>query len=425
MFVDNAIVKIKAGDGGSGIVSFRRERYIDRGGPDGGDGGDGGDVVFIASSNQDTLMNFRFQKELAAQDGANGANAKKHGKRGKDLEVFVPVGTQVSRDGEVVFDFTEDAQRAVVAKGGRGGFGNAHFTSSVRQAPRVAEKGDPGVEFEALLELKTIADVGVVGLPNAGKSTFLSATSAAKPKVANYPFTTLEPHLGVVAVGGDHELLVADIPGLIEGASLGKGLGDDFLRHVERTHVLLHLIDAYSSDVARDYQTIEKELRDYKIDLSQKPRIVALTKIDGLDGDIVDDQKKKLNAVATSQVFPISALSKVGLDELLYELHAVVVAEKARLVQEQSNSAVVIGIDAVEPTKDEWQIVETDEGDIVVTGAKIERFAKRTNFESEDGVARLRDIMHKYGIMQALSKRDLAAGARIYFGDNKEDFVDY
>ncbi len=426
MFVDNSVVRIKAGDGGNGIVSFRRERYVDRGGPDGGDGGDGGDIVFIASTNQDTLVNFRFQKELTAEEGVNGANAKKHGRRGKDFEVAVPVGTQVSRDGVLLFDFTQDGQRAVIAKGGKGGFGNAHFVSSVRQAPKIAEKGDGGEEFEALLELKTIADVGLVGLPNAGKSTLLRATSAAKPKVANYPFTTLEPHLGVVKVAKDQELLVADIPGLIEGASEGKGLGDEFLRHVERTQVLLHLVDVYSNDVVTDYRIIEKELADYKIDLSHKPRIIALSKIDGLDKDIVEDQRKRLEKISKAKIYTVSATSKQGLDELLYELYRVATAEKVRLAQELSDQKVVIGIGSdSKDDEDVWTISEIDDGGIMVRGTKIERFANRTDFESEDGVARLRDIMRKLGVLQAIEKRELEMGTHIYFGNNLEDYMEY
>ena len=311
MFVDNAAVKVVAGKGGNGIVSFRHERAISRGGPDGGDGGNGGDVVFIASNNENTLANFRYQKELKAPDGQNGNNQKKHGKSGEDLIVKVPVGTQVHIGGNLIADFTESGQEEVIATGGKGGFGNAHFTSSVRQAPRIAEKGEFGEEYETELELKIIADVGLVGLPNAGKSTLLTAVSSAKPKIANYPFTTLNPHLGVVKVDKGSELLFADIPGLIDGASDGKGLGDDFLRHVERTQVLLHMVDVYSDDIARDYKTIQNELKNYKIDLTSKPQVLAVTKIDGLDKEIAQDQIKQLKkASKVKNVHAISSLSK-------------------------------------------------------------------------------------------------------------------
>ncbi len=262
MFIDKATVKIRAGDGGDGIVSFRRERYVAFGGPDGGDGGRGGNIIFLASRNQNTLANFRFQRELTAASGKAGQDSDKHGRNGEALIVQVPVGTMVyDETGKTLLaDLATDGDEVVIARGGKGGFGNAHFTSSTRQAPKFAEKGEPGEAFDAILELKMIADVGLVGLPNAGKSTFLASLSNARPEIANYPFTTLKPNLGIVPIDRENVLLVADIPGLIEGASEGKGLGDDFLRHIERTKVLIHLIDAWSSTVAKDYKTIVAEL---------------------------------------------------------------------------------------------------------------------------------------------------------------------
>lgn len=281
-FIDEVTIQVRAGDGGNGRVSFRHEKFVDRGGPDGGDGGKGGDVVFMASRNQNTLVAFRYQKELIAEPGGPGGKTRKHGRNGKDLTVSVPVGTTISADGVVIGDLTEDEQTCIVAAGGRGGFGNAHFISSTRQAPKFAEPGGEGEEKALTLELKLIADVGLVGLPNAGKSTFLSVVSNARPKIADYPFTTLTPNLGVVDVEDGRSMLIADIPGLIEGAAEGKGLGDAFLRHVERTAVLLHLVDATSETIPEDYMTIEAELASYKVDLSAKPRIVALTKTDAL-----------------------------------------------------------------------------------------------------------------------------------------------
>jgi GTPase len=246
-FIDKVLVSVAAGNGGNGVVSFRHEKFIDKGGPDGGDGGKGGDVVFVASRNQNTLAAFRYQKEIKADHGNAGSKRKKHGRSAKDLLVALPVGTVASTaDGTVVADLVEDGQRVIVAHGGRGGFGNAHFISSRRQAPKFAEKGDVGDAMDLTLELKMIADVGLVGLPNAGKSTLLSKISNARPEIANYPFTTLTPNLGVVDIDAGNSVLVADIPGLIEGAADGKGLGHDFLRHVERTAVILHLIDAYT-----------------------------------------------------------------------------------------------------------------------------------------------------------------------------------
>ncbi len=423
MFVDNSRVVIKAGNGGNGIVSFHHARGLPKGGPDGGDGGHGGDVIFVASKNQNTLASFRYQKELKAEDGKNGFSAKQHGRSGKDLEVAVPVGTQVRINGELVADLVADNQREVVAFGGKGGFGNAHFISSIRQAPKIAEKGETGEVFDAEIELKIIADIGLVGLPNAGKSTLLAKISSAKPKIANYPFTTLNPHLGVVQVDKAKEMLVADIPGLIDGASEGKGLGDEFLRHVERTHVLLHMIDGYSDDVARDYKTIQNELKNYKIDLSKKPQIVTLTKIEGLDAEIVADQLKQLSKVSKkTPITAISALSSEGLQKLLYQLYELVEVERSKQAVDNAESAIPI-IRAVEDV-DQWKVKLEDFG-VVVRGKKIERFANRTYFESEDSVRRLRDIMRKMGIIRSFEKQKIETDTKVYFGDNREDYLEY
>lgn len=423
MFVDNATVFVKAGDGGNGIVSFRRERYVAKGGPDGGDGGNGGDVIFEASERENTLASFRYQKELKAENGSNGGKRKKHGKSGEDLHVHVPTGTQIKIHDEVVADLTTEGQQYTVAHGGKGGFGNAHFTSSTRQVPRIAEKGESGEEFEVTLELKIIADVGLVGLPNAGKSTFLASISAAKPKIANYPFTTLEPHLGVAKVDKGQELLVADIPGLIDGASEGKGLGDEFLRHVERTQVLLHIIDVYSDDVSRDYKTIQKELKNYHIDLSKKPQVLALSKIEGLDYDIVQMQAKELQKVSKAKrVHMISSKTKEGVAELLYDLYDL--ARKVKEKKEKTAEKESIPVIGVKSNPDNWT-VEVKKKRIIVRGEKIERFATRTDFESEDAVRRLRDIMHKMGILKKIEKLDPPEESKIYFGDNREDYIEY
>jgi GTP-binding protein len=423
MFVDNSRVVIKAGNGGNGIVSFHHARGLPKGGPDGGDGGHGGDVIFVASKNQNTLASFRYQKELKAEDGKNGFSAKQHGRSGKDLEVAVPVGTQVRINGELVADLVVDNQREVIAFGGKGGFGNAHFISSIRQAPKIAEKGETGEVFDGELELKIIADIGLVGLPNAGKSTLLAKISSAKPKIANYPFTTLNPHLGVVQVDKGKEMLIADIPGLIDGASEGKGLGDEFLRHIERTHVLLHMIDGYSDDVVRDYKTIQNELKNYKIDLSKKPQVVTLTKIEGLDDEIVADQLKQLSKISKkTPITAISALSGEGLQKLLYQLHSLVEVERSKQAVENAESAIPI-IRAVEDV-DQWKIIVEDFG-VVVRGKKIERFANRTYFDNEDAVRRLRDIMRKMGIIRSFEKQKIETDTKVYFGDNREDYLEY
>lgn len=425
MFIDTATVLVKAGDGGNGVVSFHHARGLPMGGPDGGDGGHGGSVVFIASNNENTLANFRFQKELKAEDGISGRAAKMHGRNGKDLEVNVPVGTQITKDGAIIADLTQSGQRYTAAAGGRGGFGNAHFTSSTRQAPRVAEKGEEGESHELALELKMIADVGLIGLPNAGKSTLLARISNARPEIANYAFTTLRPNLGVVKIEKGKELLFADIPGLIEGASEGKGLGDDFLRHVERTKVLIHLIDAYNDDIVVAYKTILEELRAYKIDMSSKPQLIAINKIDGLDEDIVADLKEQLKKVSgTSEIFTISANSGAGVQPLLYAVSAVV--EQYRFQQSaeaelEDNKPIVIT-----PTKTEapWKL-ELGEDFVVIHGEKIERFAKRTDFESEDACRRLRDIMRKMGIMREIERKNVLGGSKIYFGSQRRDYLEY
>lgn len=417
MFIDKATVIVQAGDGGNGIVSFRQEKFIDRGGPDGGDGGNGGDVIFLATRNENTLANFRYQKELKADPGKAGGKRKKHGRSGEDLIVRVPVGTTVTDDkGNVVADLAEDGQQAVVAKGGKGGFGNAHFISSRRQAPRIAEKGEPGEILQGQLELKMIADVGLVGLPNAGKSTLLSIISNARPEIADYPFTTLIPNLGVVDVDGEASILFADIPGLIEGAAEGKGLGDEFLRHVERTAVLLHLIDAYQENVLEAYTTIQNELAAYKIDLSAKPQIVALTKIEGLDEDIIQDQLKALAKAVPdgTPLMTISAQSKKGIIELLRAVRSIVETERAKVVEEEPEDSLPV----LSLTSDENAWTVTKENDeLVVRGTKIERFASRTDFESEEGVQRLRDIMRKNGILHELVRQGIEPGNTIRIGD--------
>ena len=336
MFVDTAKVYIKAGKGGNGAISFRHEIYIPKGGPDGGDGGKGGDVVFVASKDCNTLIDFRFQPKLIAEDGKAGSGQKSSGKSGKDLLVEVPVGTVVKRDGEIVADLVRDGQREIVAHGGDGGYGNWHFRSSVRQTPKIAELGNPGEAFDAELELKLIADVGLIGFPNAGKSTFLSVVSNATPEIADYPFTTLTPNLGVAKVD-DSSILIADIPGLIEGASEGKGLGDQFLRHVERTKVLLHLVDVYNDDAGKAYKDIRTELEKYSKELAARPELVVLTKTEGLDEEMIQMQMQAILEVnPAAKVMAMSSAAHQGLTEVLREL-AQIIAEQKK--QEQKEEA--------------------------------------------------------------------------------------
>ncbi len=435
MFTDTAKVSLKAGNGGNGAVSFRREIYIPKGGPDGGDGGKGGDIIFKADKDTNTLIDFRFTPILTAEDGKNGSGTRSAGRSGKDLIVEVPIGTIVKRDGKVIADLTHDGEEAIIAKGGDGGFGNAHFKSSTRQAPIIAEVGEPGEEFEAEIELKLLADVGLVGLPNAGKSTFLSVVSNAKPEIANYPFTTITPNLGVATVD-NKDILIADIPGLIEGASEGKGLGHDFLRHVERTAVLLHLVDVYNDDAGAAYKTIRTELEKYA-DLATRPEIVALTKCEGVDQDIIDMQMASILKVnPDAKIFAISSAAHTGLTELLRELNKICfesieqtrakveegsraedgteIPTQARLTDEtfarsevnrEQNMSFELPTISLSRTEldNTWHVEKTEDNKFIVTGAKIEKFARRTDLNNYASVNRLRDIMKKLGIRAELT----------------------
>ena len=420
MFIDTAKVSIRAGKGGDGAVSFRHEIYIDKGGPDGGDGGKGGDVIFEATENLNTLLDFRYKPELKGANGERGSKAKCAGKWGKDLIVKVPMGTLVKRDGEIIADLTKHGQRQIIALGGDGGFGNAHFKSSVRQTPRVAEKGEQGDGFEAELELKLLADVGLVGLPNAGKSTFLSVVTNARPEIADYAFTTLTPNLGVATVDRS-DLLIADIPGLIEGAAEGKGLGDQFLRHVERTAVLLHLIDVYSNDIVADYQTVRSELEKYSDNLIQRPEVIALTKTDGLDDEMIAMQTDTLRKLVGKDVsiFSISSTSKKNLTDVLRVLNKQVVVSRVELPEENVTESGLPIISLTEKqNKDAWSVIK--EGDAYrVTGEKIEKFARRTNFDQFEGVNRLRDIMKKMGILHGLARQGASGESLIRIGHSE------
>jgi GTP-binding protein len=325
-FVDEVDIHIEAGHGGSGSLSFRREKFVPRGGPDGGNGGLGGSVYAVADPHRNTLVHFQFNPEYKAQRGGNGAGALRTGRGGKDLEIPVPVGTLIYRkdqdsgEREQVADMTYVGQRVLLAKGGRGGLGNAHFATSTNRAPRKVQPGEPGEEFDLHLELKLLADVGLVGFPNAGKSTLISVVSAARPKIADYPFTTLTPNLGVVALSGDRSFVVADVPGLIEGAHEGHGLGDQFLRHIERTKVLIHLVDvsgASGRDPVADFDTIRRELGLYNPELLEKPHLVAANKIDALDDPKrLKDLEKRVKQLKL-KFFKISGVTGEGVKELI------------------------------------------------------------------------------------------------------------
>ena len=418
-FVDQVNIEAKAGSGGNGKLSFRHEKYIAKGGPDGGDGGDGGDIVFRASNNQDTLTALRYQKTVKAENGSPGGSRKQHGKNGQDLIIDVPVGTVVTNEaGKILADLTTNGQIAIALKGGKGGFGNAHFVSSRRQAPNFAEKGEPGEALKLQLELKMIADVGLIGLPNAGKSTLLSRISHAKPEIADYPFTTLSPNLGVVDIDKQHSILVADIPGLIEGAAEGKGLGHDFLRHIERTHVILHLIDAYSSDIAQAYLTIRHELEAYQPKLIKRPEIVAITKTEGLDQAIIDDCISQLKQVVKrgTIILPISSMSSYNLSELIFKLQQQVDKAKTKFKSQPKQQLPVIKLqDNSKAFK-----VKKQNHNYLVSGEKIEQFAKRTDFNNPEAVLRLKDIMRKQGILHELVRKGIKPEQVIIFPDGQE-----
>lgn len=434
MFCDKATVKIKAGDGGDGLASFLHEKYKEFGGPDGGDGGKGGDVILRLSDNLNTLHYFKTHRELKAENGEKGKKRKSHGKNGKDLVITVPRGTVVinESDGHQIVDMSE-TDEFVIARGGEGGFGNAHFVSSTRQAPQIAELGEPGEELAVTFELKMIADVGLIGLPNVGKSTFLSVVSAARPKIADYEFTTLVPNLGVVesgTFGAESGFIAADIPGLIKGASEGKGLGDDFLRHIERTRVLVHFLDATHEDLRSDYQVIRKELKSYKsesrivsgLNLSELPEVVIVNKIDSIPSEDLVKKIKKVQAVVKSKIIPISAVAHKNIPELIYTIE--------RKLEKAKKSDAEQSLDIDQTTKvftmadvvsDDIFEVEKKDDHYIVTGAKVEKFAIRTDLSNPHGVHRMRDILKKMGVDKELRRAGAKEGDKIKIAG--KDFV--
>ena len=412
MFTDKVDIEVRAGKGGDGLTSFSHDRLKAKAGPDGGDGGRGGDVIFVTDHNLNTLAGFRKNRIVEAESGKPGGRSRRHGKSAQEAVIKVPIGTAVYEGHDLVADLDAKDMQAVVARGGRGGFGNAHFVSSTRQTPRASELGEPGESKRVTLELKLVADVGLIGLPNAGKSTFLAAVSNAKPEIADYPFTTLVPNLGMVDFDG-HSLLLADIPGLIEGASQGKGLGDDFLRHIERTHVVLHLVDANQENPAQAYATIQQELAAYKVDLTAKPQLVALTKVETVEKEVLGARLKKLEKAAGGSVWPVSAVAKQGVLDLLRQTWKMV--EEVRLLPVEESELPVISL-KTQPVP--WTVEAADSA-WVVRGTKIERFAIQTDFENLDALARLRDILSKQGIIKELERQGASAGSIIQIGEKR------
>lgn len=425
MFYDYAKVHVKAGDGGNGIVAWRREKYVPMGGPAGGDGGNGGSIILEADNNLRTLIDFRYNTHYKAERGKHGQGSSMHGSSAEDKILKVPVGTVV-RDAEteqILADLTASGQRVVVAKGGRGGRGNTHFVSSTHRAPTLAENGDAGEERWITLELKLLADVGLVGFPNVGKSTIISHVSAAKPKIADYHFTTIVPNLGMVKVDEGRSFVMADIPGLIEGAAEGAGLGHRFLRHTERTKVLVHVLDISGSEgrnPLEDFAIVNQELERYNPKLMKRPMVIAANKTDILgEEDYLTRLKEELPEY---EVFPISAATGEGLKPLVYRLTELV--EQTELEVEE-----VTPTDEVKVTKaveDEVKfVIEQDElGVYVVSGAEIERQWRRTNFVNEDAVSRFLQIVEAMGIVNALRDMGCKDGDTVRIKDVEFDFVD-
>ena len=413
MFVDRATIIIKSGKGGDGHVSFRREKYVPDGGPDGGDGGKGGDVIFIVDDGLNTLTDYRHRRKFAAQPGEEGGKRNCHGKNGADLILKVPAGT-VNKDaesGKVIADMSGDNRRQVILKGGRGGLGNQHFATSTMQAPKYAQPGGDAIELEVKLELKVIADVGLVGFPNVGKSTLLSRVTNAQPKIANYHFTTLQPNLGVVDLDGAGGFVIADIPGLIEGASEGVGLGLEFLRHIERTKVIIHVVDAAGTegrDPVADIRAIEKELEAYDPALLKKPQVIAANKMDAVyvdENEIIRTLKTEFEKDGI-RVFPISAVSGKGLKELLYHVKELLdTCSKEPVIYEQEFDP------ALRFFRDEpYTVRAAEDGVFEIEGPKIEKMLGYTNLDSEKGFLFFQKFLKEQGILKELEQQGIEDG---------------
>lgn len=409
MFWDSVEIEVKAGKGGDGHVSFRTALGEAKGGPDGGDGGDGGSIVITADRNFTTLADYARQKIYQAPRGEPGRKGKRHGKSADDLVLKVPVGTQVRRGESTLADLTVDGQTTLIAKGGRGGFGNAHFTASTRQTPRYAELGEPGAEEHIKLELKLVADVGLVGVPSVGKSTLLSRLTAAKPKIADYPFTTTVPQLGIATVDG-RTLVIADIPGLIEGAHEGKGLGIAFLRHIERTNVIIHLLDATAADPAEDYLKIRHELESFSAVLVHKPEIIALNKGDTLDDELRRLLKTDLEGRLGRPITVISAVSGEGITPLL-RAAAQLTDQHAAAAEETPEEIPVFTLADLAPQA--ISVQEVRPGEFTAAGTRIEQLAQQTDFDNQQAAARFWWIFQKFGGEKQLEKLGATPGATV------------
>lgn len=416
MFADRAKIFIKSGKGGDGHVSFRRELYVPNGGPDGGDGGRGGDVVFVVDPGLNTLTDFRHVRKYKAEDGEEGGKKNCHGADGKDVVLKVPAGTVVKdfETGKVILDMSNKTEPVVLLRGGRGGKGNRHYVTSVMQAPKYAQPGQEAKELWVTLELKMIADAGLVGFPNVGKSTLLSRVTNAKPKIANYHFTTLNPNLGVVDLGENNGFVIADIPGIIEGASEGVGLGYEFLRHIERTKVLIHMVDAASTegrDPIADIEAINKELYTYNKELAARPQVIAANKCDALYGDdyetVIELLKKEYEPKGI-KVFPISAVSGKGLEELLWYVNKLVKEAPDKVIEFETE----MDVDFMDDPELPFEVTKSDKQDglYIVEGPRIERMLGYTNLESEKGFAFFQKFLKDNGILDELEALGIQEG---------------
>lgn len=425
MFADRAKIIIKSGKGGDGHVSFRREKYVPDGGPDGGDGGKGGDVIFEVDEGLNTLTDYRHRRKFAATPGEQGGKRNCHGRNGEDLILKVPEGTIIkdAQSGKVIADMSGANRRVTVLRGGRGGLGNQHFATSTMQAPKYAQPGQEAIEIEVQLELKVIADVGLVGFPNVGKSTFLSRVTNAQPKIANYHFTTLQPNLGVVDMEDGNGFVIADIPGLIEGASEGVGLGHEFLRHIERTKVMVHIVDAAGTegrDPIADIKAINKELAAYNPALLKKPQVIAANKMDAVYGDENEIIQKLRDEFEKDgiKVYPISAVSGQGLRELLFEIRDLLAkCPKETFVYEPEFDP------ALNFFKDEpYTVTRADDGAFVVEGPKIDKMLGYTNIESEKGFLFFQKFLKEQGILKDLEERGIVDGDTVRMYGHEFDY---
>lgn len=434
MFVDKAKVFVKGGDGGDGVATFRRELYVPEGGPSGGDGGDGGDVVFRVDEGLRTLMDFRYQRHFKAPRGEKGRNKSQHGAGAEDMIVRVPPGTVVVDDDtqEVIADLTRHGQEVVIAKGGRGGRGNMRFATANNPAPHIAEKGEEGQERWIVLELKVMADVGLVGFPSVGKSTLLSVVSAARPKIGAYHFTTITPNLGVVDVEEGRSFVLADLPGLIEGAHEGVGLGHEFLRHVERTRVIAHVVDMSGSegrDPYDDWIAINRELKLYNEKLADRPQVIVANKMDVPEAELfLEEFREKLrdNGHGELPVFPVSAATRQGVRELLFQLAEMVEAAPSAPVVEETPETEERKVYTYESGKADDSFTIRRENDVfIVEGERIEQLARRTKFESYDAVQRFATIMRRMGVDRELRKRGAEDGHYVRIAEYEFEFVEH